>query len=466
MVGKKQMAKRKKGYDYDLIVIGSGSGGSVGANIAARSGKKVAVFEKEKVLGGECPNWACVPTKALLYASHVYSTAKNGAQYGLTSEKLDFDYNKVRNWKNLVVQRTGTSDGDAIFAENGIDVYHGSVRFIGPNEVTAEGRRYTAKKFIIASGTNNFIPPVLGLQETGYITFREAIDLKQPPKSLFIIGGGAIGVEFAQLFSTFGTKVHLIELAPRLLGREEPEAADLAKAIFESRGLNIVTHGSIHSVKKNGTKKQISYSDGEEAHIVDVDEILVASGKTPNVDLGLENAKVAYTRRGITVNKYMQTTADHIYAAGDVVGPYQFTHTASYQSRLAASNMFARKSNWQAADYSAIPRCVFIEPEIASVGITEAEVREHKITPKIGLTAISLIGRSNTSNSSTGFVKVVANQKGVILGATIVAPRAGEMIHELALAVKMGLTAADVASVIHAFPTWSEAVRIAATQIH
>ncbi len=459
------MVKRKKGYDYDLIVIGSGSGGSVGANIAAKNGKKVAIFEKEKVLGGECPNWACVPTKALLHASHIYHIAKNGAQYGLTADHIGYDYKKVKQWKDLVVQRTGTSEGDAIFADNGIDVFHGSVRFIGSNEITSEGRRYTARKFLIASGTNNFIPPVMGLEDAGYITFKEAIDLKEPPKSLLIIGGGAIGVEFAQLFSTFGTKIHLIELAPRLLGREEPEAADLAKAIFESRGLDITTHGSIHSIKKVGGKKQISFSDGQEAHIIDVDEILVASGKTPNVDLGLENAQVAYTRRGITVNKYMQTTADHIYAAGDVAGPYQFTHTASYQSRLAANNMFSRKSNWQAADYSSIPRCIFIEPEVASVGITEAEVREYKITPKIGLVAISLIGRSNTTNSSTGFVKVVANQKGVILGATIVAPRAGEMIHELALAVKMGLTAADVASVIHAFPTWSEAVRIACAKI-
>ncbi|MBP6042367.1 NAD(P)/FAD-dependent oxidoreductase [Candidatus Saccharibacteria bacterium] len=460
------MAKRKKGYDYDLIVIGSGSGGSVGANIAARGGKKVAVFEKEKVLGGECPNWACVPTKALLYASHIYSTAKNGAQYGLTADHIGYDYKKVKQWKDLVVQRTGTSEGDAIFADNGIDVFHGSVRFIGSNEITSEGRRYTARKFLIASGTNNFIPPVMGLEDAGYITFKEAIDLKEPPKSLLIIGGGAIGVEFAQLFSTFGTKIHLIELAPRLLGREEPEAADLAKAIFESRGLDITTHGSIHSIKKVGGKKQISFSDGQEAHIIDVDEILVASGKTPNVDLGLENAQVAYTRRGITVNKYMQTTADHIYAAGDVAGPYQFTHTASYQSRLAANNMFSRKSNWQAADYSSIPRCIFIEPEVASVGISEQEVKDLGIKPKIGITPISIVGRSNTSNSSTGFVKIVADQRGRILGATIIAPRAGEMIHEIALAIHKKLTARDIASLVHAFPTWSEAIRIAATQIH
>jgi len=459
------LSKRKNSFDYDLIAIGSGSGGNVAATIAARQGKKVAIFDKEEKLGGECPNWACVPTKALLHAAHVYETAKNGAQYGLKAESIDFDYKKVKNWKDLVVKRTGTDDGDEVFAEKGVDVFHAKVRFLSPHEISADGKRYTARKFLIASGTSDYIPPIEGLEDVGYLNFRQAIDLKSVPKSLFIIGGGAIGVEFAQLFSIFGAKVHLIEIAPKLLGREEPEAADLVKAVFESKGIEVITRGKIYSVGKSGNQKKIHYSDGDTAHSVVVDEILVASGKKPNLDLGLENANVDHDKHGIKADQFMRTSNSHIFAAGDVVGPYQFTHTASYQSRIAAHNMFSHKSNYIKADYSAIPRCIFVEPEVASVGITEADVRAHGINPRIGLTSTSIIGRANTSNQSIGFVKIVANHKGVILGATIVAPRAGEMIHELALAVKMRLRASDVASVVHAFPTWSEAVRIAAAKI-
>lgn len=461
------MSKRNNKFDFDLIVIGSGSGGGVAANMAARRGKKVAIFEKEHIVGGECPNWACVPTKSLLHAAHVYQTAKHGDRYGVKSTNLDYDYRKVRQWKDLVVRRTGTYHGDEAFAENGVKVFHANAHFINPHEISAGGKRYRAQKFVIASGTYNFIPPVTGLKESGYITFRQAIDLNRPPSSVFIIGGGAIGVEFAQLFWSFGSKVHLIEAGPRLLGREEPEAADLVKAIFEARGVDIITSGSIISIKKHGLKKIVTYLEDGKEHTATVEEILVASGKRPNVDIGLENAGVAYDEKhGIKVNAFMQTSAKHIFAAGDVVGPYQFTHTASYQSRIAGNNLFARRKNMIATDYSAITRCIFVEPEVASVGISEQDVRDRGIKPKIGITPISVVGRSNTSNSSTGFVKIVADQKCRILGATIVAPRAGEMMHEVALAIHKKLTAQDIASLVHAFPTWNEAIRIAATQIH
>jgi len=461
------VSKRNNTFDFDLIVLGSGSGGGVAANIAARKGKKVAIFEKEHVVGGECPNWACVPTKALLHSAHAYQSAKNSDRYGIKISDLDYDYRKVRQWKDLVVRRTGTHNGDESFAENGVKVFHADARFISPHEITADGKRYKAHKFLIATGTNNFIPPVEGLATSGYITFRQAINLNRPPSSIFIIGGGAIGVEFAQLFWSFGSKVHLIEASPRLLGREEPESAELVKAIFQARGVDVITSGSIVSIKKHGLKKAVTYIDDGKEHRVTVEEILVASGKRPNVDIGLENAGVKYDeKRGIAVDAYMQTSAKHIFAAGDVVGPYQFTHTASYQSRIVGNNLYAQRRNRIAANYSAITRCIFLEPEVASVGITEQQAKDNGIKPKVGITPISIVGRSNTSNSSTGFVKIVADPKGRILGGTIIAPRAGEMIHEIALAVHKNLTAEDISSMVHAFPTWNEAIRIAATKIH
>ncbi|MBP6880538.1 NAD(P)/FAD-dependent oxidoreductase [Candidatus Saccharibacteria bacterium] len=456
------MPKSKNVFDYDLIVIGSGSGGGVAAHIAAKKGKKVAIFEKHRVLGGECPNWACVPTKALLYAAETYHTAKTASQYGISIQNISVNYPRVKAWKDLVVKRTGTEHGDESFADSGIAVYHENARFIDKDTITAGGKRFRARKFLIASGTTNFIPPITGLLDTGFLTFFDAIDLTKAPRSIFIIGGGAIGVEFAHLFNRFDVKVTLLEVAAQLLGREEPEAAELTKAVLENRGVRIITGGTIFSVKKNGNKKIISYSDGKTASTLMVDEILVAAGKKPNVDLGLENAGVKYTPRGITTNRFMQTSKKHIYAAGDVVGPYQFTHTASYQSRLAGHNMFSRDKNKVAVDYSAIPRCIFFSPEIASVGLTELEVQRAGIATRVGRAPISVIGRSNTENQSTGFVKIIANKKGQILGATIVAPRAGEMIHELGLAIRMKTTVEQVASTIHAFPTWSEAIRVAA----
>lgn len=459
------MAQSRKSFDYDLIAIGSGSGGSVGANYAARLGKKVAIVEKEKRLGGECPNWACIPTKALLTAAGHLASAKEASKFGIKLGNLDFDWRKVRAWKDLVVARTGTAQAEEIFNSHHIDVLHGEAHFLDPHTINVGGKRYSARKFLIATGTHNFIPPIEGLNEAGFITFERAIDLPEPPKSIFIVGGGAIGCEFAELFSTFGTKVHLIELAPRLLGREEPEIADLAKAVFERKGVEVITGGAIHSITKRGSKKQVYYSDGATSYRANVDEVLIASGKRPNLDLGLENAGVGYDKHGICADVYMRTTTKHIYAAGDVVGPYQFTHTASYQSSLAGHNMFARGRNLIAASYDCIPRCIFVSPEVASVGITEGTVRANGIKPKVGISQINTLGRANTSNNNTGLVKVVCSRKGIILGASIVAPRAGEMIHELALAIRLRATAHDIATMVHAFPTWSEAVKIACMRV-
>jgi pyruvate/2-oxoglutarate dehydrogenase complex dihydrolipoamide dehydrogenase (E3) component len=454
---------RNSGFEYDLIAIGSGSGGSVGANHAARLGKKVAIVERTKRLGGECPNWACIPTKALLNAAEHFRSAQNASRYGIRLGNLSYDWKKVRAWKDLVVSRTGTAQAEEIFHHHGIDVIHGEAHFLDTHTINVGGKRYRARKFLIATGTHNFIPPIEGLEATGYITFERAIDLPEPPKSLFIIGGGAIGCEFAELFSTFGTKVTLLEVAPRLLGREEPEIADLAKAIFEHKGVEVITGGAIDSVSRRGLKKQISFSDGHRSYTAVVDEILVASGKRPNLDLGLENAGVGHDKHGITANEFLQTSSKHIYAAGDVVGPYQFTHTASYQSSLAGRNMFSRKK--LAASYDCIPRCIFMSPEVASVGISETDVRAHGMVPKIGLAPVSTLGRANTSDKPTGLVKVVCSPKGTILGASIVASRAGEMIHELALAIQLKAKASDVAGMVHAFPTWSEAVKVACMKV-
>lgn len=458
--------KRDHVYDYDLIVIGSGAGGGVSAHIAARAGKKVAIIEDDAI-GGECPNFGCVPTKALLQAAEYYRDAQNAKQFGIRASTVNFNYPTIKRWKDLAVERTGVEEGQRAYAADGITVIKSHAHFLSPHEVSTGQRRYTAKNFLIATGTKNFIPPIEGLAEAGYLTYREAIDLTKPLKSVFVIGGGAIGCEFAELFATFGAKVTVAEFAPHLLPKEDPEVGELIAAVFEHKlNMDVRTSAEVVSVHPKAGKKVVHYRQDGQMHTASVDEILVATGKVANTNVGLENAGVKYDRRSITVNEYMQTTTPHIFAAGDVAGPYMFTHMASYQSRVAAHNIFHPKATWVKADYHAVPRCVFVTPEAASVGLTEEELKAKKWEYDVGTAPVSVIGRANTTNEDIGFVKVMAAKKsGVLLGASVVSPRAGEVLHELTLAVQHHMTAADVANTIHAFPTWSEAVRIACAKL-
>ncbi len=456
------MPKKSK-YDYDLIVIGSGGGGDVAANISARQGKRVAIIEKA-MMGGECPNYGCVPTKALLHAAQIYDAAKNGKVYGIRGAAISYNYPTIKAWKDLAVYRTGTWQGKKVLEGEGIHIVAGEARFISANEITVNRRHLSAEKFLIATGSHTFIPPIEGLDKVGFITSDQAVSLTRPPKSLFIVGSGAIGCEFAELFSIFGTKIYLSDIAPRVMSKEDQEVGDLVRNLFEQkRGMTVIPNSRVMKVEKEGMSKRVYYQHGGETKSVKVEEILIAPGRMANVDLGLENAGVTYTPRGITVNPHMQTSAKNIFAAGDCTGLWLLTHIAIYQSKVAANNMWQKqKIN---ADYRAIPRCVFLNPEVASVGMNEDECIKCDMGIKKALAPLSIIGRSNTSDFDDGFVKVIALKDGALIGATIVSPNAGEMIHELTLAIQMGLTAKDVASTIHAFPTWSEAVRVACSKL-
>lgn len=452
------MAKRSKIFDYDLIVLGSGAGGGVAAHIASRDGKQVAIVEQDTI-GGECPNYGCVPTKALLHAAEHYRNVKESKDFGITITGANYNFKKVNAWKDLAVRRTGTVEGNEAFSREGITVLKGHAHFLDKHTISIHKRRYTARKFMVATGAHNFIPPIEGLKEAGYITHRGAINQPKAPKSLFVIGGGAIGCEFAFMFNSFDSNVIMAEYAPRLVFREDEEVGALLKAYFERVGISVLTATQVTKVELKKGKKVVHFKQNGRNGTATVDEILLAAGMRPNTDIGLENAGVRYDAHGIKTDDTMQTSAKHIYAAGDVVGPYGFTHMASYQSRVAVHNMFKR--NKIVAKYHAVPRVIYTTPEVATVGLTEEQLKKKHISFKTNAVPIDIIGRSNTTNQDVGFVKVITSKSGVLLGASIIAPRAGEMIHELALAVNLGLKAEDVASTIHAFPTWSEAVRVA-----
>ncbi len=454
--------KRPKEFDFDLIVLGTGAGGAA-AHVAANAGKRVAVVEAG-VIGGECPNFGCVPTKALLHSAEMYTAAQSGRQFGVRTTGVTFQYPAVKAWKDLAVERTGTIDGLHMYRHEGIKLIKGHGHFLNPWVISVNGHRFAAKKFLVATGTTSIIPPIPGLKETGFMTYRDAIDLVKLPKSIFVLGGGAIGCEFAHLFSSFGVKVHIADIAPRLVGAEDPEVGELIGALFDMRGIDVHTGVKVLDISKHGSMKKIFFEKDGVTHQVSVEEILVSSGKVPNTDMGLDNAGVVFDKFGVKVNAYMETNVKHIYAAGDVVGPYRFTHTATYQSRVAGHNMFHTKHK-KAAHYRAVPRCLYTEPEVGCVGVTEKQLKDKNISYQVSAVPITVIGRANTSNVDAGFVKVIAAHDGTILGASIVSPRAGEMIHELTLAVNYRMKARQIAETIHAFPTWSEAVRIACQRL-
>lgn len=455
------MAKQK--FDYDLIVIGSGAGGSIAADIVASADKRVALIEGD-TLGGECPNWGCVPTKALLYAAQIYDAAKHGGRFGIRGSAVGYNYPSVKAWKDLAVQRTGAASSERYYHSRGISLFHDAAHFISPHEVTVNRRHLSGEHFIIATGSHWLIPDIQGLASVPYLTARTALELNRPPKSLFIIGGGAVGAEFAELFSIFGSKVYLADIAPRILPKEDQEVGELLGRRFtEERGMTLLTSTKVIQVVKEGLSVRVTYMRGGEEHSVRVDSLMVAAGKAPTVDLGLENAGVEYTPKGVEVNEYLQTSQPHILAAGDVLGRNMFTHMGVYESRIAAHNILHKAK--VTPNYKAVPRVTFTTPEIASVGLSEADCLKRDLTVKKAVATLNVIGRSNANDFRDGFCKVITDRHGVLIGATVVAPHAGEIIHELTLAIQHGLTALEVANTLHAFPTWSEIVRAACAKI-
>ena len=456
------MAKQKS-FDYDLIVLGSGAGGSPAASLAAQAGKKVAVVEAN-MFGGESPNYGDVPLKALLHAAQLYDEAKHGSRFGIRSSMLGYNYVSLKTWKDLAIKRTGAGNSRKFYEKQGIDTFNSIAHFLSPNEISISRRHLSASHFLIATGSHWEEPDIIGMKQLKYYTPKTMFDLIRPPKTLAIIGGGSTAVEFAQLFSTFGTKVYILEKSSRLLPDEDSEAGELIERVLrEQKGVTSLTHTRILTAQKDGLAKRITYSRGGVDKSFRVDEILVTVGRTPTVDLGLENAQVTYTPKGIETDEFLQTSAKHIYAAGDVLGNKKQLHTAVLESRIAAGNILHKPR--VRPDYTATPAVTYTFPGVASVGLSEDDCIRRDLDVKKSIAPLNMVARSNTSDFRDGFVKLIADKSGVLIGATIVAPHAAEIIHELTVAIRHGLTAHDLASTPHAFLSWSEAVRVAASRI-
>jgi len=452
----------KNSFDYDLIVIGSGAGGSAAATIAARDGKKVAIIEAD-TFGGDSPNWSDVPTKALLHAAHLYDDAKHSERFGLRPSTLGYNYPSIRAWKDLAVKRTGAGGNRKYYENQGISAFNGQAHFLSPNEISVNRRHLSAKNFLIATGSHWAVPAIPGLDKVEHLTPRTILETIRPPKTLFIIGGGSTGVEIAQLMAIFGTKVYIAEKASRILPHQDSEVGNLMeRTLSEQKGVTCLTETRVIAVVKDGIGKRVTYSRGGVEKSVKVDEIMIATGRMPNVDLGLSNATVKFTPKGVQVNEFLQTNVKHIYATGDVLGTSSEAHTAILESRVAAHNMFNK--NKVKPDTLGSPGVISTSPEIAYVGLNEDECMKRDLSINKSIATLNIISRSNTADFRDGFVKIITDKRGTVIGSTIVAPHASEMIHELALAIRAGLNISDIAHTPHAFLSWSEAIRVAASK--
>lgn len=460
--------KKPKQFDRNLIVIGAGSGGLVSAYIAATVKAKVTLIEKHK-MGGDCLNTGCVPSKALIKSARVAFYEKQAEKFGFDSIRNDFRFRTLMERVHTIIKKIEPHDSVERYSELGVDCRYGEATFISPWEVEIRNgdhrERLTARSIIIATGAQPFIPPVPGIEDMDALTSDTLWNIEEQPQRLVVLGGGPIGCELSQTFARLGSQVTQIQKGPRLMPREDEDAAALVTAALEESGVTaLVDHTTVRFAREEGEKVLYVTGDGQEKRIV-FDTLLLAVGRKANTTgLGLETLKLPTDDNGtITVNDHLQSRFPNIYACGDVAGPYQFTHTASHQAWYASVNAlfgFAKKFK---VDYRVIPWCTFTDPEVARVGLNEQEANEQGIDYEVTRYGIDDLDRAIAESADLGFVKVLtATGSDRILGVTIVGQHAGELIAEYVLAMKHKLGLNKILGTIHIYPTMAEANKFAA----
>ncbi len=444
---------------YNLVVLGAGTAGLVTAAGAAGLGARVALVERE-LMGGDCLNVGCVPSKALLRAARAAAEVRDAGAFGVRvppGTRVDFPAVMER----LRRLRAGLSptDSAARFRDLGVDVFLGEARFTGPDTVAVAGRTLRFRKAAITTGARALHPDIPGLAEAGFLTNESVFALTELPGRLAVLGAGPIGCELAQAFARFGSRVSLIDHKPGILHRDDPDAARRVEEALRRDGVEMHLRCDVRAVETSGPDKVLRLACGGAERTVAADAILVGAGRRPNVeDLNLEAAGVAYDRRGVIINDRLQTTNRRIYAAGDVCSRYQFTHAADAMARIVIQNsLFLGRRK---ASALTIPWCTYTDPELAHVGLTEREAAEKGVPVRPFVQELEHVDRAVLDGQAAGFVKVLVRAgSDRIVGATMVAAHAGEMISEITLAMAAGFGLRRLAGVIHPYPTQAEAVR-------
>ena len=446
--------------DYQVVVLGGGPGGYVAAIRAAQCGLKVALVEKE-ALGGTCLNWGCIPTKALLRSAEVYETVKKASEFGIIVSAVGSDAKAIFARKDRIVkQLVGGIKG--LIQANKIDLYTGVGKVIHPHELeisqSSGVKKITTEKLILATGSRPFVPPIVGADLAGVITSNEALNLGYIPKAMVIIGGGVIGLEFAYLMQTFGCKVTIIEMLPKILPMADQEVVQVLVNSLKKKGVTFCTNAKVIKISKNETGLAVEYLYENASHIAIGENVLVSTGRVANLE-GLESLGLN-GKKGIAVDEKMETTIPGVYAIGDISGGIQLAHVASAQGIVAAENAAGMNSFYTS---DAVPSCIYTGPEVAWVGISEEEAKAKYPEIKVGKFPFQASGKAMTYGETDGFVKVISEAKyGEILGLHIVGPHATDLISEGVLAKSMEATIEELAHAIHPHPTLSETIMEAA----
>lgn len=443
---------------YNLLVIGAGPAGLVAALGAAGLGAKVAIVEKH-LLGGDCLNVGCVPSKAMIAAGRAAASVRKAGEFGVKIPPgVTVDFGEVMDRLRRLRADLSTHDSADRFTQLGVDVFIGDGQFAGPDSFQVGDAMIRFAKACICTGARAAAPPIPGLDSVDYLTNETVFTLTEKPARLGIIGAGPIGCELAQAFARFGSEVHLLESTHGILPREDQEAAEIVKASMLRDGVKIYCCGKQTRVENIGDSIRLAFESHEQGHDITVDKLLVAAGRTPNIEgLDLERAGVEYGRRGIKVDDRLRTTNPRIFAAGDVASEYQFTHAADFMARIVIGNalFFGRAK----ASALTIPWATYTEPELAHVGMSADDLENQGIAYSTHTIRLDTVDRAILDGEDEGMIKVHADRRGRILGATVVAAHAGDLIGEISLAMTNDLRLGQVAKAIHPYPTQGEVFR-------
>lgn len=447
-------------HSYDLVIIGGGSAGLTAAGFAVQLGSRVALVESNRI-GGDCTWTGCVPSKTLLKAARVAHQMRTASRHGLASVEPAVDLSRVMAHVRAVVSHVYEHESPEALRADGIEVFTSAARFLDPHTISVGEDDLSARRVLIATGAHPFLPPVQGLESVGCLTYESVWDLEVLPRRLLVFGAGPIGCEMAQAFRRVGSEVNLMEATDRMLPRDDEEASRVMASRFADEGIDLRFSAELERAWREGESVHVVASGQE----VVTDVVLVAVGRRPNVNgLDLDIAGVRYDDSGIQVDERLRTSQPHIYAAGDCAGGYQFTHYAGWQGFMAVRNALLPGS--KKAVTERVPWTTFTDPEVAHVGLTKAQALE-----KFGDTVMTCdwpmaqVDRARSEGDTDGFLKIVHKRDGTLLGTTIVAARAGEMIHEWAITLDRGMKVGDLANSIHVYPTYSTASMQAAAHI-
>ena len=444
-------------YDFDIGVIGSGAAGLTVTAGAAQAGAKTLLVEKEKKLGGDCLHYGCVPSKTLIKTAHVYHLMKNSREFGLPGVELPpVDYREVAKRIQSVISTIQEHDSEERFCKLGAKVEFGEPIFVDEHSIRLNGETISAKNWVLATGSSPGIPPIDGLDSTPYITNKEIWSLDHLPESLIILGAGPIAIEMAQAFGRLGSKVTVVQRSNQILSKEDKDMADTVMEVLRSEGVTFYLNSSVMSVRDLGSEREVTIRNGANTTSqIRGEKILVALGREANVEgLGLEGLAIAFSKKGVEVDKRLRTNQKNIYAAGDVTGQYQFTHAAGYEGGVVFTNAIFHLP--RKVDYTFLPWCTFTDPELASIGMNEKAAEAAGIDYAVWTEEFKGNDRSLAEGERVGKIKMILDGKEKPIGVQILGPQAGELLSEWVAVLNGKMKLSTLASAVHPYPTLGE----------